>query len=90
MKAQAAFFDCNTGPDLREQIILADDFVRSGQQRHEDVIGPRCELYGDSIPGELFLACGQFKGTERDCFCGLRWRRHLRVVLISALKCLIF
>jgi len=41
MKAQAAFFDNDVRPDLRQQILLADDLVGLGQQRNQNVEAAR-------------------------------------------------
>src|ERR1700676_2973996 len=51
VKAQAAFLNDDIGPDPRQQIFLANDFVRGGSQDDQYIEGTRTQ--SDSTPPPL-------------------------------------
>ena len=77
VKPQAAFFDDDVGPDPRHQILLADDFVRRGDQDDQNVERARAQLDGDALFCEEPFARHQMEGTKRQSVFGLplsSWR----------------
>ena len=72
VEPQAAFFHPDVGPDAGQEIVLADELVRTGQQSNQDVERTRAQLYGLTIPGEKPFARDQAERTERQDVPGLR------------------
>ena len=66
MKPQAAFFDGDVGPNPRHQVLLADDFIRRGNQRDQDVERSRTQIDRDAVFGEKPFARDQIEGTKRQ------------------------
>ena len=75
MEAQATFFDVEAGPDLGDQLVLADHFVRAGQQHHENIVGAGAKLDAGAIPGQQSLAGNQEERAKRDRLSASRRRR---------------
>src|SRR5215813_14097738 len=71
VKAKAAFFDRDVGPDLRQELFLADDFVGPGDQSDQDVKGARAQFDGSAFSGEEPFPYEQIIGTKREAFSGL-------------------
>jgi hypothetical protein len=76
MKAQAAFFDDDVGPDLRQQLLLADDLVGLGQQRNQNVEAARAQFDGGTILGDASFAGDQAERAKRYDLPGPSRRHH--------------
>jgi hypothetical protein len=76
MKPQAAFFDGDIGPSPRHQVLLADDFIRLGNESDQNVERARTQLHGDALFREEPLARDQIEWTKRQHVFGLNCRRH--------------
>jgi hypothetical protein len=69
---QTAFFHGDIGPNLGQQIFLADDLVWLGQQCDQDVEGSRAQFDGGAFFRKQAFACDQLERTERHYFPSLR------------------
>ncbi len=49
LKAQAAFFHGDVGPDPSQQVFLADGLVGTGHQGKQDVERPRAQFHGAAV-----------------------------------------
>ena len=77
VKAQAAFFHDDIGPDPRKQILLAHDFVRGGSQDDQYIVGTRAQFDGDPFLRKETLVHEQFKRAELQTAVGpFDSRRH--------------
>ena len=65
VKAQAAFFDRDIGPDLGQQIPLADGLVGTRCERDQDVESARAKVDGRAAFGEEPFARDQAERPER-------------------------
>ena len=71
MKPQAAFLDGDVGPNPRHQVLLADDFIRRGNEGDQNVERSRTQIDRDAVLGEKPLARHQIEGAKRQSAAGL-------------------
>src|ERR1700676_505334 len=66
VKAQAAFLNDDIGPDPRQQIFLANDFVRGGSQDDQYIEGTRTQFDRDPLLRKEALVHQQIEWAERQ------------------------
>ena len=85
VKPQTAFFDGDVGPDPSQQIRFADDLVRAGHQRNQNVERSAANSDRHTLFCEKSFACDQAERTKRYCVSGPRRQRNHGVVFHSRL-----
>src|ERR1700722_15737981 len=66
VKAEAAFLYDDVGPDPRQQILLAYDFVRGRSQDDQYIEGTRAQFDGNPLLRKQALARQQLERAERQ------------------------
>jgi len=72
MKPQTAFLNRDVWPDQRQQIHLADNFVRTRGQTRQDVEGARSQIDRRALPQEKPLVSNERKRTKCYLFAHRR------------------